>query len=209
MVFKTWLVFIFFILTQYYSSAQVAHNHRWRALFSAGVNFASDGGFIEDVAANSPNLPTINIGIQHMLKRNYGVRLDYSFSRFKNADNSPDFKINYSRINIQFVYDVTQSLISSNTISILAHAGPGYSFANPLGGLDDNKQSYLNLMGGLELGYPVSRKVTLIGDVSYIYGATSLDDFNSITNGLGAFNGNVVTATLGISLALSGCATCN
>lgn len=190
------------------SHAQLKENTKWRALISIGVNAPSEAGFVNGTSAKTPNLPTINLGIQRMFKSSYGVRLDYGFNRFKNADNSPEFKINYSRINAQFVYNTSEYLgFLSNNSNFYVYLGPGFSFVKPLSGLD-TKQSYFNGMAGVEFHYTLGRKVALFTDVSYIYGFTNLDNYNPTLSGLGAFNGNVLTATVGISIALSGCYTC-
>tara|TARA_Y100001956_G_scaffold64141_1_gene64661 strand:- start:158 stop:595 length:438 start_codon:yes stop_codon:yes gene_type:complete len=145
-----------------------------------------------------------------MFKRAYGVKLDYGFNRFKNDDGSPEFKINYSRINAQFVFDPTEYLgFLPPRLRTILHAGPGFSFAKPLGGLEDNKQSYLNLLGGLELHYAINEKVSVYTDVAYIYGLTSLDEYDPPISGLGAFNGSVFNVTFGIAVSLSGCQYCD
>ena len=89
------------------------------------------------------------------------------------------------------------------------HAGPGFSFAKPLGGLEDNKQSYLNLLGGLELHYAINEKVSIYTDVAYIFGLTSLDEYDPPISGLGAFNGSVFNVTFGVAVSLSGCQYCD
>lgn len=183
---------------------------KWKALFAVGFNYPTTDGFVDGVYAQSVNFPTVNIGVQHMFKRTYGVKLDYGFNRFKNDDASPEFKINYSRINAQFVFDPTEYLgFLPPRFRTILHAGPGLSFAKPLGNLDDNKQSYLNLLGGLELHYAINEKVSVYTDVAYIYGVTSLDDYDPAINGLGAFNGSVFNVTFGIAVSLSGCQYCD
>ena len=123
---------------------------------------------------------------------------------------SPEVKINYSRINAQFVFDPTDYVgFLPTRIRTVLHAGPGFSFAKPLGGLGDNKQSYLNLLGGLEIHYAIAEKVSVYADIAYIYGLTSLDDYDPVLSGLGAFNGNVFNVTFGVAVSLSGCQFCD
>lgn len=204
-------LFLFSVLCiAMYSNAQFKDTSKWKALFAVGFNYPTTDGFVDGTYAQSVNFPTVNIGVQHMFKRTYGVKLDYGFNRFKNDDGSPDFKINYSRINAQFVFDPTEylSFLPLRFRTIL-HAGPGFSFAKPLGNLGDNKQSYLNLLGGLELHYAINEKVSVYTDVAYIYGLTSLDEYDPVISGLGAFNGSVFNVTFGIDVSLSGCQYCD
>ncbi len=190
--------------------AQFTENKKWKALFAVGINYPTTDGFVKSTYAQPVNFPTINIGLQHMLKRQYGVRLDFGYNRFENDEDSPEFKINYSRINAQFVYDPTEYIgFLPDNIHVAAHAGPGFSFTKPLSDLGDNKQSYLNVMFGGEVHYAINRKVSVYTDVSYIYGLTSLDDYDPVLDGLGAFNGSVLNVTFGLSVSLSGCQYCD
>ena len=191
-------------------NAQFKATSKWKALFAVGLNSPSSSGFVENAAAQTVNFPTVNLGIQHMFKSLYGVKLDYGFNRFKNESESPEFKVNYSRINAQFVFDPTTYINFLPTrMSTVLHAGPGISFVKPLGNLGDNKQTYMNLLGGLELHYAINDKVAIYTDLAYIYGLTSLDDYNPEISGLGAFNGSVINLTFGIAVSLSGCQFCD
>lgn len=207
---KHYLFFISLLFIAFQAHAQLKDTSKWKALFAVGLNAPSANGFIDGAAAKSVNFPTINLGVQHMFKRTYGVKLDYGFNRFKLDDISPEVKINYSRINAQFVFDPTDfvGFLPSRFRTVL-HAGPGLTFVKPLQGLEDNKQSYLNLLGGLELHYAISEKVSVYTDLAYIYGFTSLDNYDPVLSGLGAFNGNVFNLTFGVALSLSGCQFCD
>ncbi|WP_400076391.1 cell envelope biogenesis protein OmpA [Winogradskyella sp. R77965] len=207
---KQYLLFFVIVFTTLHSNAQFKDTSKWKALFAVGFNYPLSNGFIKGGNAQRINFPTVNLGVQHMLRSNYGVKLDYGFNRSKSRDESLDFKINYSRINAQFVFDPSQYIgFLPSRLRTILHAGPGFSFAKPLGNLGDNKQSFLNIMGGMELHFAINEKVSVYGDLSYIYGLTSLDDYDPVLSGLGAFNGNVLNATIGLAVSLSGCQFCN
>ncbi len=208
--FKQYLLFFSVIFMALNSHAQFKETSKWKALFAVGFNSPSANGFVEGTEAKSINMPTVNIGVQHMFKQQFGVKLDYGFNRFKLDDVSPEVKINYSRVNVQFVYDPSSYIdFLPPRIRTVLHAGPGYSFVKPLGNLDENKQSYLNFLGGLEVHYAISEKVSVYTDLAYIYGFTSLDDYDPVLSGLGAFNGNVFNLTFGLAVSLSGCQFCD
>ncbi|RLJ65685.1 hypothetical protein CLV86_1263 [Lacinutrix venerupis] len=180
----------------------------WRALFSVGVNSPSQDGLISPFQAKSINFPTINIGLQHMFKPQFGARLDFGYNRFSNEDNTTEFKTNYSRINAQFVYNASRLVSSlSPEMGMMLHAGPGYTMIKPLGIYRENENSYLNAMAGIEFNYNISRTVSLFIDASYIKGFAK--DFNPVTDGLGSFNGDMLTITFGASVSLINCRTCN
>jgi hypothetical protein len=208
--FKQYLFFFIIVFVTFNSQAQIRDTAEWKALFAVGVNYPTTDGFVKGSYAKAVNFPTINLGIQRMLTTEYGVKLDFGFNRFKNDDDTPDFKINYSRINAQFIYDPS-NLIGFLPIRMrtVLHAGPGITFAKPLGTLGENKQTFLNLLGGLELHYAINDKLSVYTDVAYIYGVTSLDDYNPVLSGLGAFNGSVFNLTFGVAVSLSGCQYCD
>lgn len=207
---KQYLFFFIIVFLTSNSEAQLRDTAKWKALFAVGVNYPTTDGFVTGSYAQSVNFPTVNLGVQHMFKTQYGVKLDFGFNRFKNHKDTPEFKINYSRINAQFVYDPSNYIgFLPTRMRTVLHAGPGITFAKPLGTLRDNKQTFLNLLAGLEVHYAINEKVALFTDVTYIYGVTSLDDYNPALTGLGAFNGSVFNLTFGLAVTLSGCQFCD
>jgi len=178
-----------------------------KAQFALGVNSPSSAGFVQDFEGKSINFPTVNLGIQYMFKPSFGAKLDYGFSRISNSEESfEDFKLNYSRLNLQGVLDLSQTIYISNRVGTFLHAGPGLTFVTPLGNFPENKISFFNVMGGLEFHYGISDKLSLYIDASYILGFA--EDFNPVTSGFGSFNGNLLTVTIGASISLSGCYYC-
>ena len=196
--------FIVFGLTT--TKAQI-ETSRWKALIALGVNSPSQDGFVKPFEANGLNFPTINLGVQHMFNKQMGAKLDFGYNRFEQAENTPEFKVNYSRINAQFVYDASPdfTFLPYGT-GIVFHAGPGYSMIKPLNDYGDNKISYLNVMAGTEFHYALSRTVSAYFGASYILGFS--DEFEPVSTGYGSFNGNLLTFTVGVAVSLSGCATC-
>lgn len=179
----------------------------FKAQFALGINNPSSSGFVDNFEANSINFPTINLGLQYMFKPILGAKLDFGYNRFSNLDNTLEFKVNYTRINLQLVYNATSifSFLPQN-MGTFIHAGPGFSMIKPLSNYTQNKTSYLNTMAGIEFHYGISDKLSVYLDASYILGFS--DDFNPISNGFGSFNGNLLTVTVGASISLSGCYYC-
>jgi hypothetical protein len=181
--------------------------NKWKAQIALGLNSPSQSGFVEGFQGKSMNFPTVNLGIQNMFKEQFGAKLDYSFNRISNEDNTTEFKLNYSRVNAQLVFDPTYSLnFLPKRMGLVLHAGPGYSFVKPLGNYVENDISFFNVMGGLEVHYGISERMSLFVDTSYIMGMAK--DFEPITEGYGSFNGNLLTLTFGITFSLSGCQYC-
>ncbi|RKE98462.1 hypothetical protein BXY80_0550 [Ichthyenterobacterium magnum] len=182
--------------------------NKWKAQIAIGLNGPSQSGFVDGFEGKSVNFPTVNLGFQRMFKPQFGAKLDFGFNRFSNADNTAEFKANYSRINAQFVYDPTQSItFLPERLGVEAHAGPGFSFVKPLGNYGANKLSFLNVMAGFEVHYGITKRMSIYTDVSYILGLGK--DFDPITKGYGSFNGNLLNVTFGVTFSLSGCQYCD
>ena len=182
---------------------------RFRLQLGVGVNNPIDNGENDGYYTKSLNVPTVNFGLQYMFKPNLGAKLDFGFNRAKSADGSAEFKLNYSRINAQIVYDFTQLLnFLPEPIVIQAHAGPGMSFTKPLINDSENKYTYLNGLIGLEIHYKVSRTLSVFGDVGYAKSLSGKNKYDPTIDGY-SFNGDLIYATIGLSVAISGCRYCN
>ena len=122
-IFKRYILLFGAIFMMLNSHAQFNRDtSKWKALFAVGLNYPTTDGFVTGSYATPVNFPTVNLGIQHMFKRTYGVKLDYGFNRFKSDDESLEFKINYSRVNAQFVFDPSEYIgfLSFNRLIIEA-----------------------------------------------------------------------------------------
>lgn len=182
--------------------------NKWKAQIALGVNSPSQSGFVEGFQSKSLNFPTVNLGIQRMFKPQFGAKFDFGFNRFSSGSNSVEFKTNYTRINIQFVYDPTESIVFlPERLGLVVHAGPGYSSVKPLGNFGSNKTAFLNVMAGFEVHYGITKRMSAYMDTSYILGLGK--DFDPITEGYGSFNGNLMTITFGLAFSLSGCQYCD
>ncbi len=177
-----------------------------KAQFGLGINSPSQNGFVDGFQSNAINFPTVNLGLQYMFASRIGAKLDLGFNRFSNADNSMEFKTNYTRINGQLVYDLSGTINISRRIGTFVHAGPGISIIKPLGNYGANNTSFLNAVAGVEVHYGISEKLSLYLDTSYIFGFGK--EFNPVTSGFGSFNGNLLTVTIGANISLSGCYYC-
>ncbi len=204
-IYKTAFYTIAFVMSSFVSSSQ-GDTSTFKAQIALGLNSPSKNGFVAGFEGKTVNFPTVNLGFQYMFKPILGAKLDYSFSRMSNQKEAQAFKLNYSRINIQAVYNASRIFNLPQNKGVFVHAGPGLSTVKPLGNFTQNKTSFLNTMVGAELHFGVSDKLSIYTDVSYIYGFAK--DFVPISDGFGAFNGNLLTLTVGASISLSGCYYC-
>lgn len=206
--YKRYLVCFVFIGAMSFSYGQ-RDTDRFRLQLALGVNNPIDNGENDGFYTKSLNVPTVNFGLQYMFKPNLGAKLDFGFNRAKSADGSAEFKLNYTRVNAQIVYDFTQLLnFLPEPISILAHAGTGVSFTQPLGSVAENKYTYLNGLIGMEMHYKLSRTLSVFGDVGYAKSLSGKNKYDVEIDGY-SFNGDLIYAAVGLSVAISGCRYCN
>ncbi|GAA3597137.1 hypothetical protein GCM10022396_13100 [Flavivirga amylovorans] len=178
----------------------------FKAQLALGLNSPSQNGFVSGFEGKTFNFPTVNLGIQYLFRPIFGAKLDYSFNRISNKNNTQEFKLNYSRINLQAVYNANRLFNLPQNKGLFLHAGPGLSTVKPLGNFTQNKTSFVNAMAGIELHFGISDDLSIYTDISYIHGFAK--DFAPISEGFGAFNGNLLTLTIGASISLSGCYYC-
>ena len=181
-----------------------------RLQLAVGINNPIDNGENDGYFAKDINVPTINFGIRYMFKPNkLGAKLDIGFNRSKSDVGSLEFKLNYTRVNAQIVYDFNSMLnFLPQEMTIQVHAGPGISFTKPLLNDSQNTYTYLNGLIGLDVYYSLSRKLSIFVDVAYVKSFTNKDKYDVVTDGY-SFNGDLVYATVGLSVALSGCRYCD
>ena len=202
---KSCVVLFFIVLVE---GAVAQDTSTIKAQIALGVNGPSQEDFVPGFEGQQLNFPTVNLGLQYMFKPRLGAKLDYGFNRISHQDGTQEFKVNYSRVNAQFVYDASRVFgFLGARMGTFVHAGPGLSLIKPLGNYTENDTSYLNIMAGIELHYGISDAFSLYLDGSYINGFSS--DFDPLSDGYGSFNGNLWTLTLGVSISLSGCYYCD
>lgn len=202
--------YLFMVLIIGISSNIQAQSERelWKLQFALGFNNPIDNISEDDYFTKSINFVSLNLGVQHMFKPRLGAKLDLSYNRSQSDSQSDEFKLNYTRVNVQLVYDASDIItFLPPRFNVVGHVGPGISFSSPLGTFADNKQTFFNAMAGVEFHYGISQGFSIYTDFSYILGLGS-DKYNTLIDGF-AFNGNVFTATIGVSVALSGCQYCD
>ena len=138
--YKRPLLCLFLFSAMSFSFAQ-GDTEKIRLQLALGINNPIDNVENDGYYAKDINLPTINFGIRYMFKPNkLGAKLDVGYNRSKNDVGSLEFKLNYTRVNAQIVYDFYDLLnFLPQEMTIQAHAGPGISFTKPL--LNDSENT--------------------------------------------------------------------
>ncbi|OEK07772.1 cell envelope biogenesis protein OmpA [Flavivirga aquatica] len=205
-IYKNIYLAICFVAYSFFGFSQ-GNTSTIKAQLALGINNPSSGGFVRDFESKPVNSPSINLGVQYMFKPKLGAKLDFGYNRFSNLNNTPEFKVNYTRLNLQLVFDANEVFnFSSQRLGAYPHIGPGLSMIKPLGDYTQNNLSFLNGMAGIEFHYGMSETLSLFVDTSYIVGFGK--EFNPVSEGYGSFNGNLLTINFGLSISLSGCYFC-
>jgi hypothetical protein len=196
------------ILVTTFSYAQ-RDSEVWKLQLAVGINNPMETGENVGFYSKYVNFPTVNMGLQHMFSESLGAKLDFGYNRSSNHDSSLEFKLNYTRVNAQIVYNL-RSVLSflPERIAVVAHAGPGISFTQPLGDFSDNKYTFLNALGGMELHYGLSKSLSIYTDLGYVYSLAGKNKYDANVDGF-SFNDDLIYATFGISILLNGCNYCN
>lgn len=201
------LLFGLLFLISFQAVSQRA-TEQWKAQVSIGVNNPIENDQNGDYFSKYINFPTVNLGIQHMFSEQLGAKLDFGFNRSSNDEESPEFKLNYSRVNAQIVYNFSEILsFLPERISVVGHAGPGVTFTQPLGNFSENKYTYLNALGGFELHYALSETLSVYSDLGYALSLSVAEDYDVNVDGF-SFNGDLIYLSFGVSFSLSGCQYC-
>ncbi|MBU3822001.1 porin family protein [Flavobacteriaceae bacterium XHP0103] len=201
------LLGLLLFVTSFQMMAQ-RQTEKWKGQISVGVNNPLENSQSAGYYSKYINFPSVNLGVQHMFSEQLGAKLDLGFNRSTSNSDSPEFKLNYTRVNVQAVYSLANLLrFMPERILVVAHAGPGFSFSKPLGNFSDNKYTYLNALGGLEFHYGMSENISLYTDVGYVLALSGKDKYNPIVDGF-SFNGDLIYISFGISFSLSGCQYC-
>ncbi|MCB0445687.1 MAG: outer membrane beta-barrel protein, partial [Gelidibacter sp.] len=182
------LLLVLAVLTTSLSYAQ-RDTEKWKLQVALGLNNPIDNGKDDGFYSKYLNFPSINIGVQHMFTERLGAKLDFGYNRASNANGSKEFKLNYTRINAQVVYNFTPLLnFLPEQIAVVGHAGPGISITEPLGSYTENKYTYLNVLGGLEVHYGLSESLSVYADLSYALSMSGKNKYDYTVDGF-SFNG--------------------
>jgi hypothetical protein len=179
-----------------------------------GVNSPSDD-FVTPYEAKPINGLTVDAGLRYMFKKKLGVKADMGFNRYGIGGDSPEFKANYTRVNLQLYYNVWDHLYNfqiplPERLGIFLHAGPGMAFIKPLSEpYLNNTSSNFNVMAGLAIHYGVTDRVSVYIDGSNMfnmgqktaYEGTILED---------KINTTMLNLTFGVSISInSDCYFCD
>lgn len=207
----SWL-FVFAFLTSSLTFGQL-NVEKWKLQVALGVNNPIDNND-PTFYSQYVNFPSINLGVQRMFYRNWGAKLDLGYNRSSNGGGSEPFKLNYTRVNVQAVYDFKDVFtFLPDPIGVVAHAGPGVSMTKPMVDVAHSpygnlSATYLNMLAGVEVHYRLSEFMSVYVDGSYALALSSKNKSDVNSKGQFSFNDDLIYASIGISISLDKCNYC-
>ncbi len=183
-------VLLLFIIISGYTKAQTLTID-----LGVGLNSPSNN-FVSPYKAKPINGLTVDAGLRYMFMKKLGVKADLGFNRYGSDGNSPEFKANFTRVNLQAYYNIWDHLYNfqirlPERLGIFLHAGPGMSFIKPLSEpFLANKSSNFNVITGLAIHYGITDRVSVYVDGSNMF------NFGQET----AYEGTVLPDTINTSM---------
>ncbi len=179
-----------------------------------------NGGFNKPMAPLTPGYlsPTLNLGhvdfgARYMFNEKFGLKLDYGFGSFKEAEGEASFNTKYYRLNLQGVANIGRIMnfeSFSRSFGLLLHGGAGIGNVNPEENLyNDFTDDVYNFIFGITPQIKLSNNIALVGDISTILNGRQTVSFDGASvirpsqdNGFYGANGTWWTGTLGLQFYL-------
>ena len=146
-----------------------------------------------------------DLGVRYMFSPKFGLKLDFGYDKFTDADNSLEFESKSLRTSLQGVVNVGRALnfeTWTNTIGLLVHGGFGASQLTSETGFED-EDYMVNGILGLTGQVKLSNSVVLTGDLTGIVNAQQNWNFDGMSQTrTGPFDGILVNASVGLTFYL-------
>ncbi|WP_296703519.1 OmpA family protein [Algoriphagus sp.] len=134
----------------------------------------------------SLNIGHLDLGVRYMFNEKFGLKADGGFGSFSEVKGeSPEFKTNYLRANIQGVINLGRVMnfeSFSRKIGLLGHFGGGFgrmSFEETI--LNTAPDYHYNIISGLTGQFKLGTRVALTSDLSMIYNGRQTYTFDGNT----------------------------
>ena len=151
------------------------------------------------------NLFHADLGVRYMFNPKFGLKLDFGYDKFQEADDTAPFESTYLRTDIQGVINVGRALNFeqwTKTFGLLVHGGFGVSQLTSKNGFDGEDymgNGILGITGQIRLG----NNIALTGDLTGVVNGKQNHNFDGMSpNTSGAFDGGLLNASIGLTFYL-------
>lgn len=182
--------------------------NKWSIEVAGGVN-RPFRALTEGARTERLNFWQADLGVRYMFNNKFGLKLDFGYNNFKNAENSPEFDTKYMRADLQGVINLGRVLNFedwTNTFGLLAHGGLGIYRMSFDEDINDSKDIGVNAMGGLTLQVKLSDRIVLTGDATVIANALQNRNFDGYERtynvNRSVIDGAILNASVGFTFYL-------
>lgn len=154
-------------------------------------------------------LSHFDVAFRYMIDENWGIKFDFGSDKFRTeaAGYEGDIGTDYKRISLQAVNNLGREISMRNfspNLNLLAHAGMGLSWINPVNVTASDKVDTIgNVIIGITPQYYIIENVALHADFSYIVNFSQHKDFDGQLhypkNGVKSFTGSMANVSLGLT----------
>ncbi|MDR7370438.1 OmpA family protein [Flavobacterium aquidurense] len=178
--------------------------NQWSIELNGGVNKpirTMTAGY----ATETLNLFHGDLGVRYMFNPKFGLKLDFGYDKFQEADDTAPFESTYLRTDLQGVINVGRALNFeqwTKTFGLLVHGGFGVSQLTSKNGFDGEDymgNGILGITGQVRLG----DRVALTGDLTGVVNGKQNWNFDGMGRTTsGAFDGGLLNASIGLTFYL-------
>jgi len=196
-------LFILLIITAT-AAAQVNSHDQYSFEGGYGLGISGKPGITQ--------LSHFDVGFRYMVTENWGLKFDFGSDQFRTEKEGYDGEIgaDYKRISFQAVNNLGREINMrgfSPNLNLLAHAGFGFSWINPVNvSASDKIDTIGNVIIGITPQYYIIENVALHADIAYIVNFSQHKDFDGTLhypqNGIKSFTGSMANVSLGLTIYL-------
>lgn len=144
------------------------------------------------------------LGTRYMTNNKFGIQVDFGYDQFKNKSQTKGFTSNYMRASVQGVINVGNVFEFSdwsNHVSLLAHAGAGYSILTAKG--SDKIDNMGHIIMGLAPQFKITERFSINLDLSMTGNILQSRTFDFTAKATkSGLEGFILTGSLGFSIYL-------
>jgi len=143
-------------------STEAAKFNKWS--IDAGIGLTKPyRNFTPGYWSPTPGFLATEIGARYMMSETFGLKADFGYNKFHDADDSKSFETSFYRFDLEGVVNIGRAMkfeTWTHTFGLLAHAGAGVGMLDyKLSGWSDDYVG--NVLGGLTVQVKLSDRVAL------------------------------------------------
>ena len=204
------VIFILIFLFSLTAIGQFEQNNKWSLDLGAGLTNAVKP-YTANYFSNTYDLFHASGGVRYMFNNKYGIKIDAGYDKITNGevgDNtiSLPFQTDYYRVSMQGVANLGRLLMFenfTNHLSLLFHAGGGFSMLQSDVSFDGEDERMVNFMMGFTPQIKLGNRAALFLDASFIWHVYQQKTFDMLSPvAKRGFDGFVANASIGFNIYL-------